>query len=182
MSRNVRGSLFVDYVRMLRAKKGAVWSDHLLADDMEYLVGRIEKTAWYPMATFERMGLAILSEIAGDDVRLVELFGRASVDGLLLQYPGLMVHGEPRETVMRFQALQRGFFDFPAFDIGEISDHRTQIRIDYQMSDRAEEAACHQSAGFFDRLLEISGANGRSVGLEKKRWRGDPTTLLSMSY
>ena len=93
-----------------------------------------------------------------------------------------VVLGEPRETVMRFQALQRGFFDFPAFDIGEISDHRTQIRINYQMSNRAEEAACHQSAGFFDRLLEIAGAKERTVELEKKRWRGDLTTLLSMRY
>jgi hypothetical protein len=149
---------------------------------MAYLTGRVDPAAWYPMETFERMGLAILGEIAANDVRLVELFGRASVDGLLLQYPGLLVHGEPRETLLRFQALQRGFFDFPAFDIGEISDHATQIRIDYQMSPRAEEAACHQAMGFFDRLLEVSGATDRKVDLAKKSWRGDGETLLTMRY
>lgn len=182
MTRNVRGSLFVDYVRMLRSRKGAVWSHLLLPDDMQYLSGRIDPTAWYPMETFERMGLAILSEIAGDEIKLVELFGRASVDGLVAQYPALLAPNDPRETMMRFQALQRGFFDFPAFEIGEISDHATQIKIDYQMSARAEEAACMQALGFFHRLLELAGAKGHIVELTTRRWKGEGKTNLSMRY
>lgn len=182
MSRNVRGSLFVDYVRMLRLRKDVDWSNWLLPTDVPYLAGKIDKTAWYPMETFERMGLAILKEIANEELTLVEAFGRMSVDGLLAQYPALLVPGDPRETMMRFQALQRGFFDFPAFDVVEIGDHAAQIRIDYQMSARAEEAACNQAVGFFDRLLELAGAKDRSVKLVSRRWASEPTTTVVMRY
>lgn len=166
---------------MLRSRKGAIWADSLLSGDMKYLSGRIEPTEWYPMETFERMGLAILSEIAGDDVTLVELFGRASVDGLLRLYPMLLAPKDPRETIMRFQSLQRGFFDFPAFEI-ELTDGKATVRIDYQMSARAEEAACHQALGFFDRLLDLAGAVDRSVSFRARRWTGDGSTLLALTW
>ena len=60
----VKGTLFVDYVRMLRAKKGVDWSRWLAPHDLEMLRTQIEPEAWYPMSTFERMGLAILAEVA----------------------------------------------------------------------------------------------------------------------
>jgi hypothetical protein len=68
VGRNVKGTLFVDYVRMLRRHRGFDWSRHLTPADLELLTGRIEPESWYPMAAFERMGLAILTEIARGDV------------------------------------------------------------------------------------------------------------------
>ena len=59
--RRVKGTLFVDYVRMLRSRREMDWSKHLTAVDLGYLVQRIDPDGWYPMETFERMGLAILA-------------------------------------------------------------------------------------------------------------------------
>ena len=120
LERHVRGALFVDYVRMIRALKGVAWAKHLQPADMPYLEARIDPTAWYPMATFERMGLAILAEIAHDQLELVEAFGRASVDGLLAQHPMLLAADCPRDTLMPFQSFRIGFFDFTAFEKCEI--------------------------------------------------------------
>ena len=61
--RQVRGVLFVDYVRMLRSKKSVDWSRHLPAQDLQYLQMLIDPDGWYPMATFERMGNAILTTV-----------------------------------------------------------------------------------------------------------------------
>jgi hypothetical protein len=51
--RRVKGSLFVDCVRMLRSRADVDWSKHLQPVDLGYLVQRIDREAWYPMATFE---------------------------------------------------------------------------------------------------------------------------------
>lgn len=182
LERHVRGALFVDYVRMIRAHKGAAWARHLTASDMRWLETRIDPATWYPMESFERMGLAILTEIAHDQLALVEAFGRASVDGLLAQHPMLLAADCPRDTLMRFQSFRSGFFDFPAFETCEISDHLARIQVDFQMGARAEEAACHQSRGAFSRLLELSGAPSNGVDFSSRRWAGDATTMLVVRY
>ena len=83
----VKGTLFVDYVRMLRAKKDADWARYLTPSDLEYIGKRIISDEWYPMTTFERMGLAILAEVAEGDLRLVKEWGRMSIDWLCAVHP-----------------------------------------------------------------------------------------------
>ena len=73
--------------------------------------------AWYPMETFERMGLAILTDLAQGDLGTVRIFGRLSIDWLCQTYGNLVAPGDPRDTLMRFQVLRRGFFDYPALEI-----------------------------------------------------------------
>ena len=89
MNRCVRGTLFVDYVRMLRAQKGADLSRHLTPDDMQYLSQRVSPNAWYPMDVFERMGLAILAEITSS-LDLVRSWGRAQIDWLSRRRPSTL--------------------------------------------------------------------------------------------
>src|ERR1019366_8881635 len=120
--RRVKGTLFVDYVRMLRSRSDLDWSRRLEAVDLGYLVQRIDPEGWYPMETFERMGLAILDEIAQGDLVTVRMFGRGSIDWLCQKYENLVAEGDARDTLMRFQVLRRGFFDYSALEIGSISD------------------------------------------------------------
>src|SRR5688572_2266538 len=151
MSRKVKGTLFVDYVRMVRARKDVDWSRHFPPEDLPYLRDRIVPDAWYPMETFERLGLAILAVFADGELELVRQFGRASVDWLIGAHPELIAPGDPRESLMRFHVLRRSFFDFPALDVMSLTDGAARIRIGYQMGDVAEEAAALQTMGFFER-------------------------------
>jgi hypothetical protein len=141
IERHVKGILFVDYVRMLRSRSDVDWSRHLQPVDLGYLVQRIDKDAWYPMETFERMGLAILAEIAQGSFEMVRFFGRASIDWLCQTYGNLVAPGDPLDTVMRFQVLRRSFFDYAALEIPSIADGEATILVSYQMGDLAEEAA-----------------------------------------
>jgi hypothetical protein len=178
----VRGSLFVDYVRMIRAHKDVDWSRHLSSEDLGYLSARVLPTEWYPMESFERMGVGILAEVAHGDLALVALFGQASVDWLSQLHPHLLVPGDPRESLMRFQVLRRGFFDYAALELDEVDDHHALVRVAYGMGKVAEEAASHQTLGFFARLLELSGAQGREVAFTSKSWAGDAVTTIAMRW
>ena len=180
--RGVKGTLFVDYVRMLRAKKDVDWSAYLAPQDMLYLEERISPDDWYPMATFERMGIAILEEVAYKSLELVEQWGRFSIDRLCQIHPNLVAVGDPRESLMRFQVLRQSFFDYPALVMQEITDGEALLAIAYGMGPRAEEAASHQTLGFFERLLEVSGAKDIKVAFTSKSWEGAPKTVLSMQW
>jgi hypothetical protein len=177
----VKGTLFVDYVRMLRTKKDADWSTHLTPSDLKYLSQRIEPNAWYPMETFERMGLAILDEIT-PDLDLVRAWGRSQIDWLAQIHPNLVVPGDARETLMRFRVLRASFFDYEALEISDLCDGEGVVTVAYGMGPRAEEAAAHQTLGFFERLLEAAGASGRRVWFASKSWDDDLVTTIQMRW
>lgn len=182
MSRHVRGFLFVDYVRIIRAHKQIAWEEHLQEEDLPWLSQQIELHEWYPMDSYERMGLAILDNIAGGDMELIHRWGRETVDLLHESQPYLIADGDPSETFNRFDVLRQTLFDFPAVQSRFIRDGKVSILIDYKMSARAEEAACHQSLGFIERLLELAGAENIQVGLARRSWSGDGDTVMEVAW
>lgn len=180
--RCVRGILFVDYVRMLRACKSADYRAHLLPEDLEYLGARIEHDQWYPMGTFERFGNAILRSVANSDLFGVQLWGRMSATQLAKAHPMLVSHGDAVETVNRFRVMRETFFDFSALDIVMLHDDEAQISVHYHMGMPAEEAATYQTMGFFEGLLPLAGAKDIQSTLRQRSWAGDPQTLLVLRW
>lgn len=180
MARNVKGTLFVDYVRMLRGHKGVDWSRHLTPVDLGFLSTRIEADAWYPMETFERMGIAILAEVAGGDMSLVHHWGRMSVDWV--ERRDLLVVGDVRETLMRFRVLRQTLFDYPALELDELTDEEATVDIRYGMAPLAEEAASHQALGFFERLVEVAGGADVRASFASRSWVGDEATKIKLAW
>jgi hypothetical protein len=167
---------------MLRSRSDVDWSRRLMPADLGYLVQRIDRAAWYPMESFERMGLAILAEIARDDLAAVRGFGRASIDWLCQTHSDLVAPGDARDTMMRFQVLRGSFFDYRALEIGSISDGEASILVGYGMGPRAEEAASWQTLGFFERLLELAGATEVSAWFSSQAWAGDLVTTIELRW
>lgn len=180
--RRVKGVLFADYVRMIRRSKSVDWARHLDAQELALAAGRVEPDAWYPMEAFERLGNAILAEVARGDLQAVRLFGRASVQPLVGQYPALIAPGDPMESIMRFHVLRSTFFDFPAMSVVMLTPEQAELSIHYHMGPVAEEAASVQALGFFEGLLELAGAGEVRARFSRESWRGAPETLLTLEY
>ena len=182
MIKRVRGLLFVDYVRMVRGRKDVDWSKHLEPEDEAFLLTKVDPSAWYPMSTFERLGLAILREIAHGQLEGVRMWGRFQVDAGLSQFPMLLAEGDPRDTLMRFDVLAAGFFDDGALAVKDIEDKHAIVRIAYGMSALAEETACTQSLGFFERLVERAGGKSVSAEFKTRAWKGDTATRIALDW
>lgn len=182
MQRHVRGLLFVDYVRMLRSQKTVEWSVHVREEDLVFLKQHIDPDAWYPMGTFERFGNAILAVITRGELFPVQLWGRYSVAQLHRSHPMLLDPGDPAETLARFRVLRETFFDFDALEVPLLHDDEAQIIVRYHMGMPAEEAAAHQTLGFFEGLLELAGATGLKAAFVEKSWNGDPRTRLELKW
>lgn len=182
MTRRVKGLLFLHYVRMLKARKQADWGRQLLPGDLAFLNQQIGPKESYPMDVFERLGLAILDEVARGELRAVREWGRQSAEELVGSVSGLLVPGEPRETLMRFQAMRGAFFDFDALALAEVTDRTARIEMRFEMGDRAEQAACVQAKGFFQRLVELAGGRDVHASFEARAWEGDPSTIASLGW
>ncbi len=182
MIRSVKGVLFADYVRMIRRHKGEEFQRHLAPEDARFLVEYVEPDHWYPMASFERMGNAILAVVARNDMQAVRMWGRFSVDQLLSANPQLVADGDPVETLNRFRVLRASYFDFDALEIPMLVEDQAQVIVRYHMGMPAEEAACHQTMGFFERLLELAGAGSVDAHFAERSWAGDARTLLELNW
>jgi hypothetical protein len=180
--RNVRGILFLDYVKMLRSAKSVDWSQHLPTDDVQYLSTKIDPDGWYPMATFERMGNQILRTVANNEMFPVQLWGRYSAAQLHRANPKLLAPNDPVETLNRFRVLRQTFFDFDTLSIPMLHDDEAQIIIRYHMGMPAEEAACYQTMGFFEGLLELAGAKDIVAVFKDRSWANALRTLLVMRW
>lgn len=167
---------------MMRASKQVAWQDHLPPQDVHWLSQRIGLDSWYPMETYERMGLAILDQIAGGNFDTVRMWGRGTIDGLRDAEPELFSGGDPRETFMRFQVLRQALFNFGAAEVVSIRDGRAVLEVRYGMSARAEEAATWQTVGFLERLMEVSGARAVKVEILSRSWAGDVSTRLAVIW
>ncbi len=182
MSQRVRGILFVDYVRMVRSKKDVDWAKHLTEDDRNVLAGRIDPDGWYPMATFERLGLAIMNEITRGQLDGVRMWGRFQVEAVRAHYTHLVAEGDPRETLMRFDVLAGSFFDSGALRVLSVDDDSGSVGIRFGMCAAAEESACHQTLGFFERLVELAGGKAVDARFTARTWEGDENTRIALHW
>jgi len=180
--RHVKGVLFLDYVRMLKAHKGVEWSTVLPAMDLPYLDTKIDVGGWYPMETFERMGNAILRYVAGDQLLPVQQWGRFSAAQMRAANPMLLSPADPVETLHRFKVMRATFFDFDALEILMLHAGEAQIAIRYYMGMPAEEAAAVQTMGFFQGLLELAGAKDIDAKFREKSWASDARTVLGLRW
>lgn len=181
-TRHVRGALFLDYVRMLRRSRNTSAEQLLTAEDLQYLNARIDPAAWYPMASFERMGLAILRDISGATLDAVRLWGRFSGNQFAIEHPELISASEPLETLMRLKVLRGTLFDFNAFDMPMLIDGHAYVALNYYMGPIAEEAACHQTMGFCEAILSLAGAENVDAHFQERRWAGAERTLLVLEW
>jgi hypothetical protein len=182
VARRVRGILFVDYVRMVRGQKSFDWTPYLHPEDLAVISEKIDEKGWYPMETFERLGIAILKEVARGQLDGVRMWGRFQVASVLKLFPTLLAAGEPRESMMRFGVLARSFFDYDALRVLSVVDDHAVVSIAYGMSPLAEEAASTQTLGFFEHLVELAGGSGIDARFTSRSWAGDARTLIELNW
>jgi hypothetical protein len=178
----VRGLLFLDYVRMIRGHKRVDWTPYLQPEDRELLAQPIDVAGWYPMETFERLGIAIVREIARGQLMAVRMWGRFQIEMVRSVHPTLVADDDPRETLLRFQTLRHAFFDYDALDVVEVRDDRGTVGIAYGMGAEAEEAACVQTMGFCERLVEMAGARDVVADFRARGWLSSPRTLVDLRW
>src|SRR6185369_5437476 len=180
MARCVRGRFFAEYVRMIRRRKDVDWGRSLAPEDVVYLTERIEPDEWYPMEAFERLGVAILTELEDTTLEAVRTWGRFSAHQYSAQHVELVAPNDPVESLMRLKVMRSTLFDFSAFDIPMLAPSHAHVVIAYHMGPVAEEAACHQTMGFCEEILVLAGATHVEASFCERAWAGQPRTRLSL--
>ena len=78
----VKGTLIIDYVRIIRANRERSWDRWLAKEDWEIIDGQVLPSNWYPYESFRRIGFAVFKEIANSDLNVAQQFGRLTIRNL----------------------------------------------------------------------------------------------------
>lgn len=167
---------------MIRRRKDVNWMGQLRVEDLALVQQHITPETWYPMASFERLGLAILANFEGAGIDAVRLWGSYSAHQFVRDSPTLLAEGDPVETLMRLRVQRATLFDFPAFDIPTLTDGHAVVTMSYGMGPVAEEAACYQTLGFCESMVALAGGQDVTGGLDERSWTGAPATTLILSW
>jgi hypothetical protein len=167
---------------MIRRRKDIDWERVFPPEDLTYLKSPILPDAWYPMGTFERFGVGILTQIEGVTLGAVRSWGKLSATQYSVEHPALVAVNDPIESLMRLKVMRSTLFNFAAFDITMLVDQQARVAVTYHMGPVAEEAACHQTMGFCEEVLSLAGATDVRAFFEERAWMGDPRTLFSLLW
>jgi hypothetical protein len=182
MSGRVKGTLFVDYVRMIKSRRDIDWGKYLNDEDMNFLDQPLLPSSWYPYDTFERFGLAIFHEIAGGKMEMVRLWGKMSTDLLLKIYKKMLEAGDPARSARNLSVALKVLFDFPGMELETQSPTSLLLKVRFSQNAVAAEAQAYQALGYTERLLDLAGAEQIQHTFVKRIWRGDPETLIKMNW
>jgi len=154
----------------------------LHVEDLGLVQQHITLEAWYPMTSFERLGLAILANFNGAGLDAVRMWGHYSAQQFVRDHATLLAEEDPVETLMRLRVQRATLFDFPAFDIPTLIEGHAVMTINYGMGAIAEEAACLQTLGFCEGVVAIAGARAVRGALGERSWLGAPHTTLILDW
>ena len=178
MERNVKGVLFLEYVRMIRKAKGFDYKKHLSEEDVNLVENWIEPSHWYPFETYQRMGELILYVIAGGKMELVRTWGTLSVQGLISIHEFLLKKGSPGESLKRFELLKSSFFNFDGFRISVDSENHALLSVYIATREKSREPSTLQLAGMVDGLLDKAGAQNVQSRFLGRSWEGDDESVI----
>ena len=169
----VKGTLLMDYVRMLRSAKGKNWSQWLTPADLEIIQSKILPSQWYPYETMQRIGLAIFKELANSDLNLVRAFGKFMARNLAKVYQQVIIAGDPISSVEKIVAIQRTLFKDTGSGgrIIERSEKRFTFEITAEAGINQPEAAAaagHQTAGVLEGIIELAGGKNVKTEIREK--------------
>lgn len=172
----VKGTLLMDYVRMIRSVKDKDWSKWLTDEDQEIINSKILPSKWYPYETMQRIGLAIFKELANSDLKMVQTFGKYMAGNLSQVYRNVIVDGDPIASVEKITDIQQMLFK-DTEQAGRIIERGEKsftmlVPVDLKVTTpEAAEAVGHQTAGVIEGIIENTG--GKNVKTEINRKEGN---------
>ena len=177
--------MLLGYVRIIRGNKDKDWDKHLEPEDWEVINNRILPSLWYPFETYKRCGMATFHLIAEENLDLVRLWGKASIDQFLEVYKTIAEAPDPFIALERYIMLRGALFNFEMFEmkIEKVDEKHMKVHANsFDPNDSAYESYTAQLIGSSERIIELTGGKNPKLVLESKEWEGAPETVIDCTW
>jgi len=162
MSVQVKGSLLVDYARLIRANKEIDWGQWLGPEEMEIINNEVMTSSWYSYRVFRTLAWACFQGVAGGDLELTTTFGRFILQNLMTVYPKVRVPDNPMASINNFARFWQNFFQGDGME--SLITESGENQITYKISAPVDEKDMDAVNAFTGNFLESVAAFSYQLG------------------
>ncbi len=181
--RKVKGTMLIDYVRIIRNRKDIQWEKYLTQKDMNLINQRIFPMGWYPFDFFMRCGLAILYEVADNNLDTVRQFGKMTMRNLVDNTLTMLRNrADVFDAFKRLNAISDRFFNFATPRYEKEGEKSLRVTLLNAPDIEGLEAFCYQIIGNYEYMIELYGGKNVKLDWDKKTWEGDKNTSFILSW
>lgn len=178
---NVKGSLFVYFVKAIRANKTGAYDSYLTDLDRQVLQGQILPSSWYPFETYKRCFRAVATVEVQNNKVLIRGWGREFCDEIMLSiYKRVLTDTTPMQSLHRYVSLFTMFYDFGELEIEARGANRAVLTI--RDFDPDFEELYQLIHGWIERSLELTGARDVKVMLLTSSRHSAPETQFDLTW
>jgi hypothetical protein len=179
---NVKGSIFVEFVKAVRVgNKTGMFDKYLTDADREIIKQRIMPNLWYPYETFKNCLQAFFKTVANENLETIKEWGRKYSEMVMPKiYVAILKKDDPLSFIKRVGVFERNFFDFGRAEA--LLEGKTQAV--YTTVDMDPEYAPFQYMimGWVEHSLELCGAKNLKSTILTKSWEGGANTSVRLTW
>jgi hypothetical protein len=178
---NVKGSVFIDLVRIIKKDKSGVYDKYLTNEDREIISQKMWPSTWYPYETYKRCLKAIFEVVAKNDLEVAKEWGRLVCQAVMTSvYKGLLKGLDPFSFIQQFESINRSLYDFGKTEI--VAEGKNQALYKLSSFDAQFVPLYYIMQGWMERGLELCGAKNIKCEFVTKSWKGDPFTSMRFTW
>jgi uncharacterized protein (TIGR02265 family) len=181
--RKAKGTMFLDFVKMIKANKHLDWGKYLQPGDWDVIDSIILPSKWYPFDVYYRCSMAVFDLIGKGSLEAAHANGRMMGEKLFeTTYRSVVQRKDPMLGLSQFVATYGALFNFSRMHMEKLGPKHCRIFHDYDAKDKANIAYCHQLKGIFEVLLQKADGKNGKVMIGTKQWENAPSTAFDISW
>lgn len=179
----VKGTMFVDQVKMIRANKNLDWSKHLSPADWEIINTRVLPSEWYPLEIYVKCSMAVFKVVAQENLDVVRFRGKMRGKELFENvYKSLVTPNDPSFSLGRFVGVYMQLFNFSTLKLEHAGKNHERLYHDSKHTLHANRPYIHQLIGHLEVLIEMAGGKNVKFEIPDKQWEGAPVTIIDITW
>jgi len=181
--RRVKGSIMLDFVKVVHRARHLPWDRYLTAQDFELVESMILPSSWYPLETYQRIGLAVYELLGQGRPENARRWGQESMARLMEGvYQKALLKGDPLEAIKSFITLRKTLIDFGEFALNPIGPGQVEF-IMFEVNEiPGLEPFSHMFVGNMEKLAAANGGREVTVEFSDQRRNDRPARVFQIRW
>lgn len=177
----VKGSMFITFVKAIKADKSGACEALLTDEDKEIVSKLILQASWYPFETYKNCFKAVCKVNGKNNPRVLREWGRIAGEHTMTTiYKTVLQQDDAESAINTYKHIVKSQYDSGSIEVVSSTDNEIVWKVlDF---DPDFEQWYHLCSGWIERTIElVIKKDVRSTILERS-WEGAPATVFKMSW
>jgi uncharacterized protein (TIGR02265 family) len=181
--KKAKGTMILDFVKMVRTHKDLDWNKHLLPEDWDIINSLVLPAKWYPLGFYQRCAMAAFLLMAKGDLEGARANGQLQARRLFEStYKSMVMTRDPMRALTQFVSTYGSLFNYSMLKLEKAGPQRAVAFHDYDDTGKSNAPFCSQMQGMFETLIQMTGGKNGKVVITTKQWEGAPITTFEITW